>query len=127
MDNFDNKYKKKNPFSVPEGYFEQLEDRLMECTESSGKSKNVKFLQVVKPYLGLAAVFIVALLVVQLVLPLVVDKHQVIVKQGDRIAQNQELVEENIFDSQFNPTNEEIIEYLSSEMDSYELLYAVNY
>jgi len=31
---------------------------------------------------------------------------------------------EDIFDSQFNPTNEEIIEYLASEVDNYEMILA---
>lgn len=127
MDDLDKKYEKKNPFSVPEGYFEQLESRLMEQVSKSEQHRKVKFLSFVKPYLGLAGVFLVALFVVQIILPVVVDKRQMVVKQDGEVAQHLDLVEEDIFDTRFNPTNEEIIEYLFSEMDSYELLYAENY
>ncbi len=64
---------------------------------------------------------------VQIILPAVVDKHQMVIKQGGEVVQHLEITEENVFDARFNPTNEEIIEYLFSEMDSYELLYAENY
>ena len=30
MENFDDKYKKKSPFTVPEGYFDKLTDRVVE-------------------------------------------------------------------------------------------------
>ena len=127
MDNFNKKYEKKNPFSVPDGYFEQLEDRLMEQVGKREKHRKEGIWLLVKPYLGLTGVFLLALFVVQIILPAVVDKHQMVIKQGGEVVQHLEINEENVFDARFNPTNEEIIEYLFSEMDSYELLYAENY
>lgn len=34
MDNFNDKYKKKNPFTVPEGYFEGLNEQIISRLES---------------------------------------------------------------------------------------------
>ena len=39
MENFDDKYKKKNPFTVPEGYFDELTGRITGRIE---KQKEVK-------------------------------------------------------------------------------------
>ena len=57
MDNFNKKYEKKNPFSVPDGYFEQLEDRLMEQVGKREKHRKEGIWLLVKPYLGLTGVF----------------------------------------------------------------------
>jgi len=124
MDNFSDKYKeKKNPFSVPDGYFDDLTERVMQRIEE--KPQKVRFLTLVRPYLGLAAIFVLALVIAQVVLPGVVDKKQILVKDRGQVVQFQETAEEDIFDSHFNPSNEEIIEYLTIEVDEYELLYAV--
>lgn len=128
MENFDNKYKTKNPFTVPEGYFDGLTDKVMHRLDKQEKPQKPRFIQVIKPYIGLAAIFVLALVIVQALFPLVVDKGQLI-KRGntEQVIQAQEVAEEDIFDSHFNPTNEEIIEYLASEVDNYELIYAGNY
>lgn len=125
MDNFDDKYKKKSPFSVPEGYFDGLTDQVMERIDKGEKPQKTRLVQMLKPYLGLAAIFLLALLVMQIVVPSL-DKNKMLIKDGDQVAQQQASASENevIFDSQFNPTSEEIIEYLASEVDSYELVYA---
>lgn len=125
MENLDNQYKTKNPYTVPEGYFDGLTDRIIDRVEKQQKPQKIhrlKWTQVLKPYLGLAAVFLLALFVLQAVLPLVVEPGQLLRK--DTVAQVQEAPVEDIFDSQFNPSSEEIIEYLSAEVDPYELLYA---
>lgn len=125
MDNFNDKYKKKNPFTVPENYFDELTERIMERTAGQEKSRKIKFVQRLKPYMSLAAIFILALWVVQAIFPLVVNKDQLMQRDSIEYAiQALEPEEEDIFDSQFNPTGEEIIEYLASEVDSYELMYA---
>lgn len=124
MENFDNKYKKKSPFTVPEGYFDKLTDRVVEHVNQEKKSRKVRFIQIVKPYMGLAAIFLLALLVVQVIFPHVVDKNRMLLKDGEQIQQTATIDNEVIFDSHFNPTNEEIIEYLTTEVDSYELIYA---
>lgn len=130
MDNFDDKYKKKNPFTVPEGYFEGLTDRITANIEKKQKlptKQKPGLIRLIKPYMGLAALFLLALLVIQVLFPLVVDKSQFIKTDRGMAVQSQEMVNEDIFDSEFNPTTEEIIEYLTLEADSYDFLYAGNY
>lgn len=127
MENFDDKYKKKSPFTVPEGYFDKLTDRVVERVDQEKKAQKPRFIQIIKPYMGLAAIFLLALLVVQVIFPHVVDKNKMLLKDGEQIEQTQQTANtdnEIIFDSHFNPTNDEIIEYLTTEVDSYELIYA---
>lgn len=127
MENIDDKYRKKNPYSVPDDYFESLTDQVMSRLEEKKAPRKSGFMQFVKPYLGLAAMFLLALMIVQMILPRVVDKKQMLVQDGEQIVQTGDLtesVEEIVFDSYFNPTNDEIIEYLALEVNSYELMYA---
>ena len=44
MENFDDKYKKKNPFTVPEGYFDELTGRKTERSEKKFFSSRVEAL-----------------------------------------------------------------------------------
>lgn len=128
MDNFDDKYKKKNPFTVPDGYFDGLTDRIMSQVKEEKMPRKLRFVEVFKPYMGWAAVFVVTLMMVQVVYPLITDKNPL--SSGEIAGQASfagEGAEEDIFDSHFNPTSEEIIEYLASEVDNYELMYAVVY
>lgn len=125
MDNFDDKYKKKNPFTTPDSYFDGVTDRIMERLDEQEKPRKMRLIQVLKPYMGLVAIFMLALLVVQVLFPLVVDKGQLIRKEtSGQVLQVPEGSDEDIFDSQFNPTSEEIMEYLAAEVDNYELMYA---
>lgn len=127
MDNLDEKYKSKNPFTVPDGYFDALEDRVMSRVKENEMPKQTSLLLTLKPYLGLAALFAFAMVVVQLVLPGAVDENRMLIKKGEQpevIASQTE--DENIFDADFNPSREEIIEYLSQETDPLEFLYAEN-
>lgn len=125
MENFDDKYKEKSPFTVPDGYFDKLTDRIMDRVQQEEKPQKVRFIQIIKPYLGLAAIFLIALMVVQVVLPRMVDKNKMLLKDGEQVVQQAVSTEnEVVFDSHFNPTSDEIIEYLTTEVDSYELMYA---
>lgn len=125
MDNFDDKYKKKNPFTVPDGYFDGLTEQVMQRVEKQKEPRRPRFLQVLRPYMGAAAIFILALLIVQAVMPLVVDKGQLFPRDTvEQVMMTPDEFEEDIFDSHFNPTSDEIIEYLASEVDNYELMYA---
>lgn len=125
MENFDNRYKRKNPFSVPEDYFDRLTGRIEKRIETEKQPHKVHYITLVKPYLGLVAIFLLALFVVQVILPHVVDKNKMLLKKGQSVSLVQE-PETDIFefDAGFNPTNEEILEYLSTEVNDYELLYA---
>lgn len=128
MENFDNKYKKKNPFSVPEGYFEQLTDEVMERVKKEEKPRRVGLVRMLKPYIGLAAIFLLALFVVQIILPRFIDNSRMLKKESAEIVQEaNDRGEEIELDSSFNPTSEEILEYLSTEVSSYELIYAELY
>lgn len=125
MENFDDKYKKKNPFSAPDGYFDRVTDDILNRVEKGKAPQKPRIIEVMRPYLGLAGIFLLALFVVQAIFPLFVDENKMLMKDAGQVVQVQELAaEENVLDSDFNPTNEEIIEYLASEIAAYELFYA---
>lgn len=124
MENFDDKYKKKNPFSVPDGYFDGLTDRITGQIERQKEVKKSLSLRRLKPYMELVAMFFLAFLVVQLLFPGTKNTDLPDVKDGNAMVRVQEMEAEDIFDSQFNPTNEEIIEYLAAEVDHYEMILA---
>lgn len=125
MENFDDRYKRKNPFSVPEGYFDRLDNRIEQRLGAEKHPQKVRLITLLKPYMGLVAIFLLALFVVQVVLPRVVDKERMLVRDGREMMADQETKAETFeFDTGFNPTKEEILEYLSTEVDDYELLYA---
>lgn len=125
MENFDDKYKKKNPFTVPDHYFDGLTERVMKRVGEEEKAKKKGFVRFFRPYMGWAAIFVIALIVAQ-VLHSVVDYQPLLKadKMTGQVAYVPESMEEDIFDSHFNPTSEEIIEYLASEVDNYELMIA---
>lgn len=125
MENFDDRYKRKNPFSVPEKYFDQLGKRIEQRIEAEKKPQKVRLVTLLKPYFGLAAIFLLALFVVQVVLPHVVDKDRMLVSEKREGMVEKEIQSETFeFDSGFDPTDEEILEYLSTEINDYDLLYA---
>lgn len=129
MDNFDDKYRKKNPFSVPEGYFEHLTNQVLEKIKEEEKPQKVPFVQLLKPYVGLAAIFLLAFVIVQFVVPHFIDNNKMLKKVNTEMVTS---VEENtsdnlVLDGSFNPTSEEILEYLSTEVSDYDLIYAELY
>lgn len=118
MDDLNDKYKKKNPFAVPEGYFDALESQIMDRVEQEKHPEKMNFVRIVKPYLGMAAIFLFAIFVVQWVLPHFVDENKMLLKEGDNIVKTDEnSLREIELDEDFNPTQEEIIEYLAQEVD----------
>lgn len=124
MENFNKKYKQKNPFTLPEGYFDNLTERVMERIEEKEQPKVGKLRQL-KPYMGWVAIFIVTIALYSLLS----SKEQYFFEKN---AQQESLVLENaesntdeyIFDSDFHPTAEEIIEYLAVEVEDYEFIIA---
>ncbi len=128
-----NKIKKegnKSGFDVPEGYFDSLEDKIMENIIAEEQPLRKKIIMVAKPWLSLAAIFILAALVYYNVPYFMKDQTQtaqiVTVDQDislDYLASNFEesdivdfLLEEDnapIFDD-FNE-NKELLEGLSIE------------
>ena len=125
MDNLDKEYKSKNPFTVPDHYFDQLTDRVMErVKKEENEVKKTSFLQMIKPYLGLAALFVLAMIVVQLLVPKVAREKNVLEQSSGESRVLTQSEEEHVFDADFNPSQEEIIEYLSQETDPMEFLFA---
>ena len=125
MDNLDEKYKSKNPFTVPDRYFDTLGDRVMDrIKDEDGKTRKTSLFQTLKPYLDLAGLFAFAMIVVQLLVPNLVDENRMLLKTGEQANMTTQAEDENIFDADFNPSREEIIEYLSQETDPIEFLYA---
>ena len=125
MDNLDEKYKSKNPFSVPDRYFDTLGDRVMDrIKDEEGKTRETSSFQTLKPYLGLAGLFAFAMIVIQLLVPNLVDENRMLSKNGEQANMTAQAEDENSFDADFNPSREEIIEYLSQETDPIEFLYA---
>ena len=125
MDNLDEKYKSKNPFTVPDRYFDTLGDRVMDrIKDEEGKTRKTSLFQTLNPYLGLAGLFVFVMIVVRLLIPNLVDENRTRLKNGEQANLAAQTENENIFDSDLNPSREEIIEYLSQEADPIEFLYA---
>ena len=123
MDDFSDKYRKKNPFSVPDGYFDNLTERIVKQVKKQEKAeKNSSPLRKVRLYMGVAAGFLLALFVLQILLWGIQDYSQKERQENSQLVV--EMEEEDIFDSHFNPTTEEIIEYLVAESDNYDLILA---
>ncbi len=125
MEKMDDIYNGKSPFSVPEGYLEGLTDRIIEKVKKEEKPAKVMWFALLKPYVGLAAIFVMALLIVQLVVPRFVDQSRMLKKGGAPMVDvqgNKEMEKEFEFGSEFNPTREEILDYLSSEVQNYEIM-----
>ena len=109
-----NKYEKENPFVVPEHYFDRLPDRIMQRV---GRKKGVS-MRTIYSCGKWAAVFLLGFV------GGIVSYN--IHANVNRTAHSPETFEVTVFDSQFNPTCDEIIEYLVSEVDDYETLIAEN-
>ena len=67
MENMNGRYERRNPFSVPEGYFDTLEDKIMERVAELNKSASGKLMAFIRPYIGMAATFLVTLFVLHLI------------------------------------------------------------
>ena len=119
MDDFQDKYKRKNPFTVPEGYFDTMEEQVMERIKQEKQPQKINVFRMLKPYMGLAAIFLFALFIVQWVLPHFIDENKMLLKEGEiQIVVTQEGHTREIeLDEDFNPTKEEIIEYLAQDTD----------
>ena len=125
MEDFNDKYKKKNPFVVPDGYFDDLTGRVMRRVEVSERSKKKRPVRYLRSFMRWAAVFVGALFVVQVFYIVVLGSR--FWENGDGTEHSMyttEMGDADIFDSNFNPTDDEIIEYLATEMNNYEWMIA---
>jgi hypothetical protein len=104
MNEMIDKYEQKNPFSTPEGYFDSLEDRVMSRVRKIERSRHVGLSRALKPFVGWAALLVVVVLAVRWTM-------------GVSLSGQSEGMAETQLDTDFNPTTEEILEYLSEEVD----------
>ncbi len=111
--------KKDQPFKVPEDYFENLSDRIQEKIELDENPKQ-RVLQVLKPYVWMAASIIGIVFIAKIVLTNAVDPNYKILPYSQSITSidTQKTIvntdDLNWFsDDNEELTSEEIIEYLS--------------
>ncbi|MBI9056431.1 MAG: hypothetical protein JEZ01_01540 [Labilibaculum sp.] len=110
--------KKDQPFKVPEDYFENLSDRIQEKIELEENPKK-RMLQVLKPYVWMAASIIGIVFIAKVVLTNSVDPNYKIQQysQSEISIDTQSVTvntdELNWFSDEEELTSEEIIEYLS--------------
>ena len=139
----DSELPKDNPFGVPEGYFEMLDDRISERIRQDGEGekekarKEVKIIRMVKPLLGLTAAFAIVFMLVHYplskFLPWYMSKQA---NNQTELSQSEEKilatftgdVDEGTFfqiltspDNQNKIDSDEIISFLSSELNDYEI------
>ncbi len=125
MEDMNEKYREKNPFTVPDGYFDGLTERIMDLTENKKDVRKPRLWQVLRPYIGVAAMFVVIMGVMHIVVPMTMESNRTSLNETvSHGAWDETLLEDDIFDSEFNPTSDEIIEYLATEIDDYELILA---
>lgn len=125
MEDMNEKYREKNPFTVPDGYFDGLTERIMGLTENKKDVRKPSLWQVLRPYIGVAAMFVVIMGVMHIVVPMTMESNRTSLNETvSHGAWDETLLEDDIFDSEFNPTSDEIIEYLATEIDDYELILA---
>lgn len=130
-------FPKGNPFDVPQGYFESLEDRIGARIEDevAFKSPGQKVIQMLKPILGLAASFAIAFLLIYYPLGKFIPKF---------MAKSDTQTEESLFELEFIENtlfidentllqtlsatetstefeSDEIINLLSSELNDYQI------
>lgn len=119
--------KKDQAFKVPENYFENLSNRISERIQQEENPKEKNLIQILKPYMWMAASIAGLVLVAKLVLTTSVPsdfRNQQITQTNDTNAINQDNIEsEFFFDNLSETTSDEIIEYLSDyDIETDELL-----
>ncbi len=132
------KYSRENPFDVPEGYFDTMEDRIEERirAEENEGAPGQKFIRIIKPILGLAASFALAFLLIYYPITKILSKYtgETIDQTGERTKLNEELLtgcgylDENMFflaltskEETADFESDEILSFLTSELDDYEV------
>ncbi|MCT4602836.1 MAG: hypothetical protein N4A59_08060 [Marinifilum sp.] len=109
--------KKDQPFKVPENYFENLSDRINEKIKQEENPKEKNLVQILKPYMWMAASIIGFVFVAKLILTTSIPsdfQNQQISQIEDTSTVNTENVDSDLFfDNMSETTTDEIIEYLS--------------
>jgi len=126
-----------NPFKVPEGYFDSLQDRIearIEAEETT-LTKKQQVLRILKPVLTMAASFALAFLLlyypIRRLIPEYIESHQA-TNTNDMPTDEDILIglmDDTFFYESLNEepntstsNNEEVLAYLSVEMSDYEVL-----
>lgn len=127
MTELKDKFKERTPFGVPDGYFDNLADRIVENVEQEEKKEKVRVLPVVKSFMWMAASFLFIFTIGRVIVPYFADPTEKL--SGNIVAENgvvDTVKEESLFDftDDFEPSVDEIIEYLSEEGIDGELLVA---
>ncbi|MEL7588221.1 MAG: hypothetical protein AAGU19_16045 [Prolixibacteraceae bacterium] len=132
------KFGDKNPFGVPEGYFDALEDRVAGRIGMTGEkaTSGLKFIRMVKPLLGLAASFALAFLLiyypVSKILPWYANNQSGVGTEENNLQEEflsdcSVLDDRSFFLALTTPEDtkklesDEIISFLSDELDDYEV------
>jgi hypothetical protein len=105
MNKMNDTYEQRNPFSVPEGYFDSLEDRVMSRVREEERPRRTRLTRVLRPFMGWAALLAIVVLAARWAFTGSIP-----------YLENVE-VSETQLDADFNPTSEEILEYLTQEVD----------
>lgn len=111
------------PFTVPEHYWDTLTDRILRRVEKTRRPPRRRIPAPLRPYIGIAALFLIVMGVMRLLIPAASPAHDTPLLSGHTLTE-EPLPEEELFDREFNPTREEIIEYLTEVAAPYELLIA---
>lgn len=133
------KFPRENPFDVPEGYFDVMEDRIegrIRTAEGKRSLPGQKLILMVKPILGLAASFALAFLLIYYPISKILPWYSARqagekteeIKLDEVLLTDYRYLDEGIFflalTSQEEPNefeSDEIISFLSSELDDYEV------
>ena len=109
---------KKNPFGTPEGYFENLQDRIEARIEAENTSlpRKTKVIRMLKPVLSLAASFALVYLLVYYPLSTFLPKYMES-QQAAAEVESQEFDIEEDFLAVFS-TDNSLIEYMTEEENS---------
>lgn len=113
------------PFTVPEHYWDTLTDRILQRVKETRRPPRRRIPVPLRPYIGIAALFLIVMGVMRLLIPAGTPAHDTPLLSGNTLTEDP-MPEEEVFDREFNPTREEIIEYLTDVADPYELLIASN-
>jgi len=134
----------KAPFTVPEDYFDNFTDHMMNKIQAETKNGDVylsgnndtkkerksSLIRIIKPAFALVAMVGFAFFFVNIIFPLVVnDNDKIIGRNSTTFSRESNTITASStgdsfqFDSDFNPTDEEIADYLSANVDDIEEFY----
>lgn len=129
-------FPKGNPFEVPEGYFEMLEERIESRihSEMTIKPTSTKIIQILKPILGLAASFAIAFLLIYYPLGKILPRFMGQNNQSEEQLFEMEYlgnnfqIDDNTLLQVLSTTenhaeygNEEVISFVTEELSDYEI------